>query len=72
MKRKTQKHISRRDFLKLGAAGAGSLAASNLVMWLSGCTSGTGGEPVTLTVAFGRGLAGVCPALTTMSQKAIA
>ena len=50
MSRKIQKQISRREFLKLGAAGGGALAASNLVMWLSGCTSRTGGEPTTLNV----------------------
>jgi multiple sugar transport system substrate-binding protein len=42
MNRKNQ--ISRRDFLKLGAAGAGSLAASNLLMFLSGCAPGAGSE----------------------------
>ena len=50
MSPKIQKPISRRDFLKLGAAGGGALAASNLVMWLSGCTSGGGGEPTSLNV----------------------
>ena len=50
MSPKIEKPISRRDFLKLGAAGGGALAASNLVMWLSGCTSGGGGEPTTLNV----------------------
>ncbi|MCJ7662503.1 MAG: sugar ABC transporter substrate-binding protein [Anaerolineales bacterium] len=50
MSRKIQKPISRRDFLKMGAAGGSALAASNLVMWLSGCTSGGGGEPTTLNV----------------------
>jgi multiple sugar transport system substrate-binding protein len=40
----TKKHkITRRDFLKLGATGAGALAASNLALWLSGC-SAAGGE----------------------------
>ncbi len=49
MNRKINK-ISRRDFLKLGAAGAGSLAASNLLMWLSGCAPQAGGEETTVNV----------------------
>lgn len=38
------KELSRREFMKLGAAGAGALAASNLALWLSGCSAGGGAE----------------------------